>query len=268
MRFLILLLVLFGCSGENSDSYITSPHSSLKPMVVIHDGPGLTYSYLYEYLLPLKDKRNLVFYNQKSCFNKNCAVEPVEIKELTTQLERIVKNYNNNYTVLAHGWGSILLMEFLTSTPKDHHPNEVIFVNPAPLDWSEALKSFSENSENYTSEERNIIEQINDSKKCMQIFNIGLKYLLKHPQKNKKLNFEKYDCVLANYISQKVGQYDFRLYSHLLPVQTTYIYGQDSHYLKYTDKYNKNLEVISKSSHYPFYENNEEFIRKVSNILK
>ena len=268
MRLILFcLLALFGCSSPDNDRYVVSSDTpNLKPMVILHDGPGLTYSYIYEYLLPLKNKRELIFYNQISCFKRNCNLKPVEISDLTKQLEEVVAKFNGNYTILADGWADILLMEFLTTTPKEIHPNELILVNPIPLSWVQAYEILSKNSQSFSEEDKAVLELIEKPSQCIDALNIALKNLLKYPQKDKKLYFEKYDCMLAKYLGNTNSNYDYSFFEYLLPKKTTIIYGKESIFNKGFFS-NKKVIEITQSSNYPYYENNDLFIEETLKIL-
>ena len=268
--FIFLLIILSSCSNDDVIEHKarvrkTSTKSELKPMVVIHDGPGLNFNYIMSHLEPLKSKRKLVFYDQLNCYYRKCATKPVEISDLVKQLENFTNQYGNNYGVLAHGWGSILLMEHLLNSPKNIHPDEVIFVTPAPLEWTKMVLDSNKNSKKYSKEEIKQLAQVTNPNQCLDAIRISTKHALHDKASAKKLNFDRYDCILAEYLMGKLTNYNYEPFTYLLPEKTLWVTGESDFYTLPINS-QKNV-VIKKSGHYPFAENNEDFIKTVNAFL-
>jgi pimeloyl-ACP methyl ester carboxylesterase len=267
LSLVILVSLLFGCGQPVEDQTSIKHFSSnqdLKPMVIIHDGPGLSYSYMIDYLKPLSSKRELIFYDQITCYHRSCAKHPVEIKDLVKQLESITEKYGNNYTVLAHSWGTLLLLEYLIATPKNLHPDEIIFVTPPPLNWITATNNLKKLSSKYSDEEKKLLEEIVNPNQCLHALEIVTPYAVYDKDTAKKIKFNRYDCMIADYLMKKFTNYNYYPYLYLLPKRTLWVTGEKDYFS--TNPIFK-YKTINKSSHYPFIENNDEFLSAVNNFL-
>ncbi len=264
------ILALTSCSYQEDKTRLqtTSARGVNKPLVIIHDGPGLTYTYLAKWLAPLQNLRKLVFYDQLSCYHRKCSDHPVTIDDLSKQLEKVTAQYGNNYGILAHGWGSVLLMHYLSHTPKHLHPDEVILVTPMPLDWSSMMSAATKHSKNFTSKEENLLQEVKHPNQCMKALEIGVKYSVYDKKKLPDIYFDQYDCIISGYLMSNITNYDYRFFEHLLPQKTLWVTGEVDYfqlpdYIKSSSK-----KIIGKSGHYPFIENQEAFIQVTSDFLE
>lgn len=274
MRFLyiaILGIILSSCVPQAEDQYRTkivadsNKAGANKPLIILHDGPGLNYNYLINHLTPLKKQRDLVFYDQLTCYHRTCSNAPVEMRDLVKQLENVTEKYGNNYGIMVHGWGSVLLMEYLISTPKHKHPNEVIFITPTPLNWLTTANNLRANAIKYSKEEQEELNQVQNPNQCLNALNIAVKHALYDKANIDKLNFDKYDCMIAEHLMGKLSNYNYEAFTYLIPKKSLWITGEQDFYTIPDDKH---PVVIKKSAHYPFAENNEEFIRVVQEFFK
>jgi proline iminopeptidase len=97
-------------------SDIIHPSSPLRayPAVVIQGGPGMSSSYLYNYFMPLSKVCRL-FYT-----DKRVAKESVSISAITADVEQIRKKLKADKIILiAHSFGCIPALKYLLSNPKN-----------------------------------------------------------------------------------------------------------------------------------------------------
>lgn len=268
-KFLIFLLISFiaiSCTqnAENQYRIVSSDSnnkSNKKPLILLHDGPGLTYTYIAKYLMPLNKTRNLIFYDQLNCYQRDCSKKPVEISDLIKQLEDITKKYNN-FGIIAHGWGSIILMEYLLNTPKQMHPDEVILITPAPFNWIDLSRNIIEHSKKYKKEDEKKLAEVKNPNQCLDALKIISKYSLYNSSQN--IPFDRYDCILAGYLMNRIKDYNYEAFSYLLPKKTLWITGEKDFFK--IRKENKPV-FIKKSGHYPFIENNKDFIKEIKKFF-
>ena len=99
-----------------------------KPLYIVGGGPGMDYSYLYPWLVPLSEYHELNFYHQYGIFED----ASVSLDILVQQLYEILSADPREKDVLVHSFGSHLLWSVLEKYP-DIKIDHIICINPMAL---------------------------------------------------------------------------------------------------------------------------------------
>ena len=91
------------------------------PLLIIHGGPGMPSDYLRPLEL-LSDERPVIFYDQLGCGKSDRPKDPSLwredrfVEELATVRKAL--GLNNDVHILAHSWGTMLMMDYLKTKPR------------------------------------------------------------------------------------------------------------------------------------------------------
>ncbi len=107
------------CNGRRegdlvSDGWIKKPKT---PLLILHRGPGFTHDYLTS-LVPLSDKRPVIWYDQLGCGNSERLPDSSEytLEYYTHELGAIRKELGlDDVHILGQSWGTMLAVEYMLS---------------------------------------------------------------------------------------------------------------------------------------------------------
>ena len=230
-------------------------------MIVVHGGPGLDHTYLTRGLKFLEDDRRLVFYDQKKCFEYTCEKSHPHLSDLVQELEEETSKYKE-YGLIAHSWGGLLALEFISKT--NHLPKEAIFITPIPLkqermaqDISELLKRVEIHDQKFFGTQPDEVACLNSLPKMFRYYYFDQK---EHVFSGTHCNF-----YLSPKLFGEIGQFNFLSTLKRLPKKTLWIRGTK-------DIFTPDPEVrwvdIPHSGHFPFDENENVFQDEVKKFMK
>jgi proline-specific peptidase len=107
------------------DLSISNSHPSIKPLIIIHGGPGMTHHYLTSHTyLTEHHSIPIIFYDQLGCGNSTHLTELAggtlfwTIDLFIAQLESLISHLGSQeYDILGSSWGGILASKFAARNP-------------------------------------------------------------------------------------------------------------------------------------------------------
>ena len=108
-------------------------------VVVVHGGPGFDHAYLIPPLLPLADRRTLIFYDQPGCGRTPPPDDGLTPPKCFAHLRWLMDHFADGKPVgvIAHSWGALVLAGAASGAgrPADRLPeiSEGVLVNPMPV---------------------------------------------------------------------------------------------------------------------------------------
>jgi pimeloyl-ACP methyl ester carboxylesterase len=112
---------------------------------IIHGGPGFDHSYLIKALMPVAERRTLIFYDQPGCGGTPAKNGGPSASGTFHHFRALVGAVTNDraFGVIAHSWGALVLVGALgpaaDATPPIPDPAEGLLINPVPV-TSESYK--------------------------------------------------------------------------------------------------------------------------------
>lgn len=255
--YLIFLFFLMNCSTTKFSSDQSKPL-----LLIIHGGPGLDDSYLKESFSKFKT-RDLVFYSQLNCSDKECVEYSPKLKDLVFQLKKKINGIQGHFSILAHSWGTLLFFEYLKD-PEAKIPQEFILVNPTPLTAQGFHNAVNNINSRFNREELKELEKLgNDVSNCEAFIHFTFqKYTYK--RRRVPFDFKKANCFLGRNLFKELSSYDHSFLLKRTPTKTLVITGIDDPFLSEMELETK---VIEKSGHFPFMENPDQFFSTLDNFL-
>jgi proline iminopeptidase len=138
LTFTLLLLAVVSWSQDfselrviNGAKLFISAAGTGEPIVVLHGGPGLNHSYFKPHLSDLEKDFRVIYYDQRACgLSDTPSPDSINMQFLVDDLEGIRKELNvERLNILAHSWGALLAAHYTLKYP--HRVRRVIFSNPA-----------------------------------------------------------------------------------------------------------------------------------------
>lgn len=288
----ILLLLLIGCTDIPSQEHSKSGTKEIngtqlyyktvgqgEPILIIHGGPGLNHNYLFPYLIPLADKHQLIFYDQRVCGQSSI---DVDINSIT--LENFIKDIDDlresfgikKINLLAHSWGGLLAMKYAIQYPDQ--VKSLILINSIGASSEINTKTNQILAARFTKEDSirrmELIQtqdfQKRDPKTIETLMKIGFKHQFHNPALIDSLdldlneNYVKTSGLLQN-LTKDLLNYDFHVDLKAIKSPTLLIYGG---YDPLTETAGQrihqaieksDLKIIDDCGHFPFIEKPEEF---------
>lgn len=139
----IFVLMLVSVSGHaqdfsalkniNGTRLFVSVAGTGEPVVVLHGGPGMNQSYFKPYLNDLEKNFRVIYYDQRaSGQSATPSADSISIQFFIEDLEAIRKEFKiEKLNLLAHSWGAVLAAHYAIRYPQ--HIRKIIFSNPAFL---------------------------------------------------------------------------------------------------------------------------------------
>jgi proline iminopeptidase len=261
-------------------------HGQGEPIVVLHGGPGLNYSYFRPHLAELEKKFTVIYYDQRACGQSVTPSEDsVGIKFLVDDLEAIRKLFNiKKLNLLTHSWGAMLAAHYALKYPDNIR--KIVFSNPALLsrEYDEAVaKKIKDKTtpEDSIARARLITSGNLTVKQYEDFFLLSFKASAFRPKNLERLNLHlPQNFIEANKVLftglMKDDIQGLNLYNSLgsLKFPVLIIHGQaDIIPMIAIDRLKSSLphasvQVFSQSGHFPFIEETKKFNATVSRFLQ
>jgi proline iminopeptidase len=289
----VCLLLAAPCFADVPESghLFKGPHATLwvevrgtsgPPLLVVNGGPGVEHGYLH--VSPAWDvlarRHRVIFYDQRGVgrspaltTNQTCTlsdqIEDLDALRASLGFERV--------DMLGHSWGGYLAMAYTARHPQ--HVARLIICDSAAPKWSDTVFLFKDIFPETTARQQALAfaEELGDSATAQADFKIYLSMLCYSPEKrdamlarpmpvfntavNKRLNDDlaRYDLnpeLLKFHLPTLVlsGRYDINVAPSVAWKIHQAIPGSQFH-------------VFEKSGHFPFYEEQDAFVREVERFL-
>jgi proline iminopeptidase len=131
--------------------------SGPETIVVLHGGPGFTFDYLADDLLPLAKRHTVVFYDQRGAGRSTLVggAEALDARRFAEDLEAVRSHFGlQKLTLLAHSWGAAVAALYALRFPE--HVERLILVGAVPPRRAELDRAFgrlrTETSEEWRNE--------------------------------------------------------------------------------------------------------------------
>lgn len=246
------------------------------PVLVIHGGPGFSHQYLLDSLLPLSEKRTLIFYDQPSFDNPGKQDEGISPFIIFSHFRWLASKLSENEAVglIAHSWGSLVviagLIEPKLKTAQAPNLSKILLMNPMPVssqDLKQSQKILMKRLSKFTvikllylivsnADGNRIMKELLPTyvydEACIPRgdFALDRKTYLKLTQQLKSYDFADELKALPE-ISLLLSENDFIKKAHLEPLITS----------------SKNIFTIKNSVHFPMWENPAEFHETLSSMF-
>lgn len=261
-----------------------------EPILVLHGGPGLFSDYLIPSFEKLAENNKYIFYDQrgsgKTDFPKDTST--IAIENFVEDVEAIRKHFKiEKLTITGHSWGGLLALYYAKKYPENLA--KLILVAPGPAN-SEFYEKTLTNMQQKRKEE--------DTKELVRLM-MSKAFENREPETFKnaivlgdKVNFynqenakKMYDLVVFNkesaskmlhtnsLLERNFFNYNIVEGLEVVTHQTLIIIGDmdnvpfASNQTLQENIVNARIEVIKETSHYPFFEDNKSFTRKVKDFL-
>jgi len=294
--FFLLLLTACSVSYEDKQGLLEVNGTSLyyhmigkgEPVIVIHGGPVLDQSYLYDHLKDLAKDHLLIFYDQRVSGKSTAAVDTssVTMKNMIEDIVQIRKMLSlDQVHILGHSWGGLLAAKYASEYPL--FVKSLILCDAIPP--TERLSKQEQNeidkriSRHDSLVRQNIIESEGFRNKDVSFVDSLMKvsFKLSFADTTKlamlKIRLPKdywQRSKIFSHIAPELYSYDIREQLKHIIAPTLIIYGdQEPAVAISAPVYKENIDdsrvvIISNSGHFPFIEQPEQFIKTVQEFWK
>lgn len=131
------------------------------PLVIIHGGPVLDHSYLFNHLMPLAQNHQLIFYDQRACGKSQIEIpaERMTFDAFVKDIDQIRVHLGlNKISVLGHSWGGLVAMHY--AMRNESRIDKLILSNsmaPTALWWDAENSAIAAQ---YTAEDRAKLDKL------------------------------------------------------------------------------------------------------------
>lgn len=246
------------------------------PILVVHGGPGFSHDYLVKGLLPIAEKRTMIFYDQPTDRDKNKESKNFSHTTVFSHFRWLANEFSNKNPVgiIAHSWGVLVVIAGLTETSlqKSPSPNlsKILFLNPMPV-TAQALKGSRRNLMNRMSwlSMIRLVFLIAINANGQKIMKELLPYYVSDrsliPQEGFKFDKQTYLKIL-----QQLKFYDLLNRLPALPKFNLLLSEQDfitSSHLAPLIKVASDQFIIKNSVHFPMWENPKDFQKVIQSFF-
>lgn len=298
MKKILVILFLASCSSFSSEKQgLTDVNGTSlfyhiigkgEPVIVIHGGPVLDQSYMIDHFRELAKEYQLIFFDQRACGRSTAEVDTssMKIKMLVEDIEGIRKRFGYEQVhILGHSWGGMLAAQYAIEYPLK--VKSLVLCDAMPPSyrlWQDEEKALSDKLTAYDT----VMEEKIKASEGFKSKNV------KWVDSLMKFTFRKqfYDSTkLARLKIQLPWDYHKRsaIFFHVAPDLFSYditgrldkiisptliIYGDQEPATQISlPVYKKGIinsrsAVISKSGHFPFIEQPEQFNETVASFWK
>lgn len=259
------------------------------PIIVIHGGPGLNYTYFLPQLKALAATHQLIFYDQRACGKSSGDLDSTQmtLDWFVKDVESIRKELGlGKVSILAHSWGGILGMLYAGTYPKNIKSLLLInTVSPKFGEFDETTNKVIRNR--YSKEDSTLQAQIlksdafrnGDLKTYSTLFKISFKYSFYRTSYVDSMNLIlPVDFVQKRkklfYMTKELSAYDFYPLLSNIKCPTLIVHGSyDAIPIDLSKKIQNSikgseLKVIDEAGHFPFIEKRMEFTSIITSFLK
>src|ERR1041385_5268994 len=297
MRKIVVLLLLFSCSKspEDKEGMIDVRGTSLyyhvigkgEPVIIIHGGPMLDQSYLFDHFKALAKDHVLIFYDQRVSGKSSPVADSTSLTmaNMTNDIEVIREKLGlDQVHVIGHSWGGFLAAKFA-----GEHPTKVkslILCDAMPPTqrlWQQEESEIAKRATAYDSTVRDAIMNLDAFKNRSDVTLVDS--LMKVSFKNQFVDTTKLSKLkvklpkdyfqrskIFSYIGREFYAFDITEQLKRIIAPTLIIYGDQEPALKISAPvYKENIAdskitVIKQSGHFPFIEHPDESVRIVKNF--
>lgn len=239
------------------------------PLIIIHGGPGLEHSYLFEWLKPLAELRTLIFYDQLGCGQDKSPLSAVSGEEMIGQLAELIEELelDSSVGIFAHSWGTYIVLSFLHENQSEVC-SELIVSNP----MATTLERFEQSGQRLISRVPEDVLSELGSKSGADVMQALLPYYVASPSNIPPVQFSSYCEDVYDKVINSVGSFDLREASQELPDKTLLIYGEQDFEIQSGSEelidHAKVVETIPGAGHFSFAENPERFMAVVKRFFR
>lgn len=122
-----------GLRKINGTQLFISTAGSGEAIVVLHGGPGLSHSYFKPHLNDLEKNFRVIYYDQRASGQSSIpSPDSISLQFLVDDLEHIRKEFKiDKLNILAHSWGAVLATHYALKYP--NNIRKLVLSNPAFL---------------------------------------------------------------------------------------------------------------------------------------
>lgn len=244
------------------------------PLYVVNGGPGLEYSYLKEFFMPLTRERQIVFYDQLGTGASYDQEIQTTALELTRQLIELLRGDGKRKDVVTHSWGSYLALSALLEAGEDLGVDKLVCINPFALDYYRYQRSGERLLSRFPQtvlDQMEALAQENTKESYRQMMYLIAPYYTYYPEKEYAFHFESYNSRMEDGVYTSIAGFD---HARLLPglKSAVYIIKCEDDFISLDDTAelqamaNKYV-VLPKCGHFPFIEQREECYRSLLSFL-
>lgn len=247
------------------------------PVVVVNGGPGFSHDYLVSHLEFLSNSRKLIFYDQPGCGRSASPTQGPSVNHTFEHFNVLCAEMigNQRAGVIAHSWGATIYVAarsgIATDETESPHFAEGVLINPAPTTAKRYSLVYQELIKNIPNEKMIEITKILGSNDELEDL---ITIMLPYYSKNKK--------TFVDHIVVKINKNTYNSIINDIPnlnsndifssVENISILIGEFDYAgtKFIDdivRHSKFVDTVPKSAHFPFIENRDEFIEKVSQLF-
>ncbi|MFI6168954.1 alpha/beta fold hydrolase [Nocardia sp. NPDC051052] len=245
------------------------------PVLVVHGGPGMDYSYMTETLIALESKYELFFYEQ----TPEAGVEdpnPTASKQVD-ELEDILNSIatdKRSIRIIAHSWGTYLALE-VARRPAISKVSHMALISPMPLTWDRFASAGERLVSRVDEDDLPRVDQLESEgteesgKKLMEL--VSYAYLAGGHQSTARPSIGRYNPTVNASVSASIEGYNqIDVTKFLEEVEVALIYGEDDYFIPSgTQELSQISEVslLKNCGHFPFSENPTELISTLNKSL-
>ena len=129
------------------DETVLSIYGNGPPILVLHGGPGFSHDYLVKGLLPLAKKRTLIFYDQPTFENTPLSEDNFSPQTIFAHFRWLAYELSQKEPlgIIAHSWGSLVVIAGLTEPNLQTRPSpalsKILLLNSMPLTAKDLMRS-------------------------------------------------------------------------------------------------------------------------------
>jgi proline iminopeptidase len=241
---------------------------AMKPLVVVHGGPGLDHSYLRGPLSALSEWRSVFFYDQYGCAPNEELPPNYSPEMLIDQLLGVAKSCGGGTPVdaICHSWGAFLLYGALARTNEPVF-NKVILISPVGL----TRERFDRSGERLIRRiPVDVLERIEGESDGTTVMATLCKYYMSPGSTKLSLDFKSYRPDTFDRTVSQLGDYDFRDIGEIFQLPPLLLYGEaDIEIPDETAEIHSAaiVKIIDGAGHFCFAERPDAFLHAVREFL-
>lgn len=258
-----------------------------EPVIFIHGGPGLGFDYFLPQLEELSRDYHLIFFDQRISGRSSADVPPdsISLDYFVSDIEALRQYLKlGKVNILAHSWGNFLALEYALKYPDNL--KKMVLSNPVPFskEFDEEVQALQQtsmdssfivnraeimNSEAFTQRELSAFEEL-------FLLSFSLSYYDKANMGD--MSFKLFDGFFERNSKMQyfTGLEDFNYYPTLDQIKNPVLLIRGEYDLSVRDADVKTVESLGNarllemkfSGHFPFVEQQVEYIWEVKNFLE
>lgn len=254
-------------------TFCTYRYGNGDPIYIINGGPGLEYQYLYKWLLPLNDIGELVFYDQYGTGKDYGLHRNITADALVKQLNDLLIDDKREKDVIAHSWGSYLLLSLFLEK-SNYNIRKLVLMNPFALNYQRYVSTgqrLVERFPKYIVKEINRLESQGTQEAYLQLMELSTPYYV-HDYKNPPvIQYGSYDGKMGDCVYSSIVGFDHtNVPTHI--ANEMLVIKSDDDFITFDDTIelqncSKRVEIFSMCGHYSFAEKNVKCLELIEEFL-